>query len=312
MSDLDIRKKDRASQSGIDAEGAELFISQCAEVGEDQLKSYLSHHIAETEKEIVAYSEAIVRKYVRVITKGLRQKSKQAGALRYYYYGYYIRQQEELLEKQRKKVIASARNILISRRHYADILRYLFEHGCVQQKDISVSLDIDKSNLNRIMGNLVEHDLVVRSIGPRCVFFELSSSGYTFMREQSLLENSVAKARIASPLENRLESFKVEYKEAPRNKDNTAFRVGTTGGAYGVIALRSSYLASLENMLATPSSNLAPKSKGRNEVLDVKVDMTQLGIAVGNFLDNTHCQDRKRKNKFDPEIFIGTNSAIGR
>ena len=312
MSDLNNRKKDGVSRSGIDAQNAVLFISQCAEVKEDQLKSYLSHHIAETEKEIVAHGETSVRKYVRLITKGLRQKSKQADALRYYYYGYYIRQQEELLEKQRRKVIASARNVLISRKHYADILRYLFEHGCVQQKDISMSLDIDKSNLNRIMGNLVEHDLVTKSIGPRCVFFELSSSGYAFMREQSILGNSSAKARIASPLENRLESFKIECKEAPRIKDNTSFGVGSKGAVYGVAAVRSSYLASLRNMLASPNSNLAPKSKGRNEVLEVKVDMTQLGMAVGNLLDNAHTQDRKRKNKFDPGIFGGINLAVRR
>ena len=192
---------------------ASLFISKCGEVSETQLKTFLSQHVADLEKLIETQGLEAVEKHIQVITKGLRQASKKAEALRYYQYGYFIRQQEEQVQKNKKAAEVSQKVILVSKKHYSDILKYLFEHGCSQQKDIAKALSIDKSNLNRIMTNLAEYELVIKLVGPKCAFFELSSSGYMFVREQKLVGETVKTRQTASPLENEVERFKKEYAE---------------------------------------------------------------------------------------------------
>ena len=100
-----------------------------------------------------------------------------------------------------------------------DILRYIFENGCSQQKDISSALGIDKSNLNRIMNNLADNDLVVKLVGPKCAFFELSANGYTFVRQQAFSRELPTRITKKSPLENRIESFKKENKRIHEKKN---------------------------------------------------------------------------------------------
>lgn len=196
---------------------ATLFVSQCAEIGEAQIKTFLSQHLAEMAKYVEENDEEAAR-HIRVITKGLRQESKKADALRYYYYGYYIRQQEEQLEKTKKSIEATKVVVLTAKKHHMDILRYLFESGCSQQKDISSALGIDKSNLNRIMNNLADNDLVVKLVGPKCAFFELSANGYTFVRQQAFASELPACISKKSPLENRIERFKKENQRSQEGK----------------------------------------------------------------------------------------------
>ena len=211
-------KSNEANQAIEKSYNATLFVSQCAEISDAQIKTFLSQHLAEVGKYVEEHDEDAAR-YIRVITKGLRQESKKADALRYYYYGYYIRQQEEQLEKARKSIEATRMVVLTAKKHYMDILRYLFESGCSQQKDISSALGIDKSNLNRIMNNLADNELVVKLVGPKCAFFELSANGYTFVRQQALSSELPAQISKKSPLENRIERFKRENQGTQEEKN---------------------------------------------------------------------------------------------
>lgn len=211
-------ERNGANQSIAKSYNATLFVSQCAEISDAQIKTFLSQHVAEIGKYVEEHDEDAA-KYIRVITKGLRQESKKADALRYYYYGYYIRQQEEQLEKTKKSIEATKMVVLTAKKHYMDILRYLFESGCSQQKDISSALGIDKSNLNRIMNNLADNDLVVKLVGPKCAFFELSANGYTFVRQQAFSRELPTRITKKSPLENRIESFKKENKRIHEKKN---------------------------------------------------------------------------------------------
>lgn len=211
-------KSNEANQSIAKSYNATLFVSQCAEISDAQIKAFLSQHLAEVGKYVDEHDEDAA-KYIRVITKGLRQESKKADALRYYYYGYYIRQQEEQLEKTRKSIEATKMVVLTAKKHYMDILRYLFESGCSQQKDISSALGIDKSNLNRIMNNLADNELVVKLVGPKCAFFELSANGYTFVRQQAFSRELPTRITKKTPLENRIERFKKESKRIQEKKN---------------------------------------------------------------------------------------------
>ena len=212
-------KSNETNQSIAESYNATQFVSQCAEISVAQIKTFLSQHLAEVGKYVEEHDEDAA-KYIRVITKGLRQESKKADALRYYHYGYYIRQQEEQLERIRKNVEATKMVVLTAKKHYMDILRYLFESGCSQQKDISSALGIDKSNLNRIMNNLADNELVVKLIGPKCAFFELSANGYTFVRQQAFSREMSTRITKKFPLENRVERFK---KESNRFQDKKNF-----------------------------------------------------------------------------------------
>lgn len=211
-------KSNETNQSVANPYNATLFVSQCAEISDAQIKTFLSQHLAEVGKYVEEHDEDAAR-YIRVITKGLRQESKKADALRYYYYGYYIRQQEEQLEKTRKSIEATKMVVLTAKKHYMDILRYLFESGCSQQKDISNALGIDKSNLNRIMNNLADNELVVKLVGPKCAFFELSANGYTFVRQQAFSSELPTRITKKTPLENRIERFKKESKRIQEKKN---------------------------------------------------------------------------------------------
>lgn len=211
-------KSNETNQSVANPYNATLFVSQCAEISDAQIKTFLSQRLAEVGKYVEEHDEDAAR-YIRVITKGLRQESKKADALRYYYYGYYIRQQEEQLEKTRKSIEATKMVVLTAKKHYMDILRYLFESGCSQQKDISNALGIDKSNLNRIMNNLADNELVVKLVGPKCAFFELSANGYTFVRQQAFSSELPTRIPKKTPLENRIERFKKESKRIQEKKN---------------------------------------------------------------------------------------------
>ena len=200
MSEATDREKIYISEIPAPSSDAVQFILQCDSVSEDELKTYLSQHLAKTDTHLKQRGKEDTEKYIKIITKGLRKKSKQANALRFFYYGYYIRQLEELLERYKTDVIASARMVLVSKKHYSDILKFLYKQGCSQQKNISESLGINKSNLNRIMNQLLDNDLVVRSVGPRCVFFELSPSGYKFVRESSMVVDLTDKPNLSKML----------------------------------------------------------------------------------------------------------------
>lgn len=211
-------KNYETNQSVANPYNATLFVSQCAEIGDAQIKTFLSQHLAEMAKYVEEHDEDAAR-HIRVITKGLRQESKKADALRYYYYGYYIRQQEEQLEKTRKSIKTTKMVALTAKKHYMEILRYLFESGCSQQKDISRALGIDKSNLNRIMNNLADNELVVKLVGPKYAFFELSAHGYTFVRQQVFSRELPTRITKKSPLENSVERFKKESKRVQEKRN---------------------------------------------------------------------------------------------
>ena len=119
-------KSNEANQSIAKSYNATLFVSQCAEISDAEIKTFLSRHLAEVGKYVEEHDEDAAR-YIRVITKGLRQESKKADALRYYYYGYYIRQQEEQLERTKKSIEATKMVVLTAKKHYMDILRYLLK-----------------------------------------------------------------------------------------------------------------------------------------------------------------------------------------
>ena len=182
-------EKEKATQFGITPHDATLFVSQCENVDENELKTFLSRHIVEMEKALESCNEEAVERYIRVIKKGLRERSRQVDALRYFYYGYYVCQQEELLKQQKNQKKASEITVLLSKKHYANVLTYLFKNGCARQKAISESLGINRSNLNRLMNNLIECNMVVKSVGPKCAFYELSPAGYAFVREHLLITN---------------------------------------------------------------------------------------------------------------------------
>lgn len=280
MEDLNNKKKDEMVQLTPVAHDVAIFVSQCSDVKDDQLKTFLSQHIDSTRRGIAIYGEEHVKKYVHILTKSLRKKSKQAEALRYYYYGYFIRQQEELIENHRKNVAASTRTILASKKHYMDVLCYLFKCGCMQPKDISSSLALDKSNLNRIMNNLVENDLVTKSVGPRCVFFELSSSGYSFVREHSLLGNVSLKAGVVSPLENRIESFKIEYADSTSKKDGRNYKADLKNLSYETMIDHVAHYDLFEAGRKKYDPNTPSKHKEKSDVLEVKVDIAAIGMIV--------------------------------
>ena len=214
MSELTDRERDKVADTSVSSHEATQFVSQCDSIDESELKTFLSQHVAKTDTYLKLHGKENTEKYIRIVAKGLRKKSKQSNALRFFYYGYHIRQQEELLDQYKTEMVASARTVLVSKKHYGAILKFLYERGCSQQKIISETLGINKSNLNRMMNSLLENDLVVKSVGPRCVFFELSSSGYKFVREHSLLgKPTVSIKRTKSPLQSYVEEIKLDIKK---------------------------------------------------------------------------------------------------
>ena len=72
--------------------------------------------------------------------------------------------------------------------------------------------------MNRIMNNLADNELVVKLVGPKCAFFELSANGYTFVRQQAFSRELPAHISKKSPLENRIERFKKENQGVQEGK----------------------------------------------------------------------------------------------
>ena len=272
MSEAKDREKINISESAVPSCDAVQFISQCDNVSEDGVRTFLSQHLSKTDTHLKQQDKEYIEKYIRIITKGLRKKSKQANALRFFYYGYYIRQLEELLERNKNEVIAAARMVLVSKKHYSDILRFLYEKGCSQQKNISESLGINKSNLNRIMNQLLDNDLVVRSVGPKCVFYELSSPGYRFVRESAFIANSKDRSNSSKiPLQRHVERIKMEVLQDAYVEE---LKQICDMQARWILAKRNIELDG-QVMVESPVSAHKIRSE-QGELVDVKVDMESL------------------------------------
>lgn len=118
--------------------------------------------------------------FLRIISKKLQQESHNANAWRYFLYGRFDAQQEHLFQKLLDKSKNSQRENILARKNVTSILQFLYANGASRPSLISKNLNIDRSNLSRIMDLLVAEELVekTKSEHSNIVIYELTSEGY--------------------------------------------------------------------------------------------------------------------------------------
>lgn len=154
------------------------FVEGCADVPTERIVQYLSSYIALLEKSMHKFDWEKIESIVHIINKGFRYMSEEAEALRYFYLGYYSHVQEELLATFSEYLIQDSIKNILQSKYVREILEFLFINDCSRQVQISKALNINKSNLSRKADAMVEAGLICKRVGPKCVLYELSSTGY--------------------------------------------------------------------------------------------------------------------------------------
>lgn len=160
------------------------LVTQYEQLPVDKLYEAISNYTISLRQAINYHNLDEIENFTHIVYKGLRVKSELAHALRFFYWGYLAREQEEILSSLHVQLKNQFINKIASTKHFTIIMSYLFDNGCSQQKNISIDLNIDKSNLSRILKEMVNCGLIHRIQGPKCVFFELTEEGVKFYKLQ--------------------------------------------------------------------------------------------------------------------------------
>lgn len=209
-------------QNALGREAAVSFVKTCEKLSVEELRRELSKSISQLKSEIKSCDVDMYRHYVNIVYKGFHRKSELADALRYFYWGYNIREQEELLREIERMQIKSAVSLVASTKHFSTIMKFLYENGCSQQKVVSSTLRINKSNLSKIMNELVSCGLVNKTVGPKCVFYELTANGYNYFRKQDVLKLYTESTVKKYPhLQSEVTQIKVKMQYEPRAEEYT-------------------------------------------------------------------------------------------
>lgn len=169
------------------------IVEKCDQASDEESKNMLSLYIKSIEKSIKLISYDNLKKLTSIVHRGLKFKSEQAGALKYFYFGYYSRGQEEILKQADEYYRRIKIGEIASKKHFNSIMSYLAINGISRQRDISCSLHINKSNLSRILDEVVEYKLVNKMAGPKVVFYELTASGYKYCKTHNLSNRIINK-----------------------------------------------------------------------------------------------------------------------
>lgn len=165
---------------------AKDIVGKCVEFSDEDAKEFLALYIKNMEKHVKLIPYDKLKKLTSVVHRGLKFESEQAEALKYFYFGYYAKCQENILNQAEEYYQRIKIDEIASKKHFKSIMRYLASNGISRQKDISVGLNINKSNLSRLLDEVVEHKLVNKMIGPRVVFYELTAAGYKYCKTHNL------------------------------------------------------------------------------------------------------------------------------
>lgn len=159
------------------------FVEACDEANVEELKGVLSSYIRDLGQAIRHNTIELLEGFINTVYKGFRFKSEHAGAIKYFYLGYYARYQEEVLNEAKKYDVQLKINQIASKKHFEHIMQYLYINGISQQKDIAFTLQINKSNLSRILNEVTDYKLINKLVGPKNVFYELTQEGYAYCRK---------------------------------------------------------------------------------------------------------------------------------
>lgn len=208
MSDRVVIRTTCADKSQLTQADAINFVNQCEQIPSDSLCAILSEHIASLRTELQTSKPEVIESYIHIIYKGLYHKSENAHALRYFLWGYFAREQESVLQTAFNTQKAKLVDVLSSKKHFSEIICYLYENGCSQQQNLVRYLGVNKSNLSRLFKSLVDCGLVVKSTGPKQAFYELSQEGYLYYKQHYASQN----LSILQPSQQQLESEVVQIR----------------------------------------------------------------------------------------------------
>lgn len=191
-------------------ENAVKWVIQCEETPIDALWEDLSAYVSQLKIASSLNTLDALESFIHVVYKGFYRRSEIANGLRYFYWGYFAREQEEIVRNASKDCKAKALSIISSKKYFSDIIFYLYTNGCSQQRDIVNYLGVDKSNLSRLLKNLVDCGLIIKMSGPKSVFYELTQEGYDYFKQHELTRHySIG----VSKKDSRLESEAIQIRE---------------------------------------------------------------------------------------------------
>lgn len=191
-------------------ENAVKWVIQCEKTPIDALWKNLSAYVSQLKIASSLNTLDVLESFVHVVYKGFYHKSEIANGLRYFYWGYFAREQEEILRNASKDCKAKALSIVSSKKYFSDIIYYLYTNGCSQQRDIVNYLGVDKSNLSRLLQNLVNCGLIIKMSGPKSVFYELTQEGYNYFKQHEMTQHYSISVSKKDP---RLESEAMQIRE---------------------------------------------------------------------------------------------------
>ena len=193
----------RFDMTQLTQENAVKWVIQCEKIPIDSLWKSLSSYVAQLKIASNLNTLDVLESFIHIVYKGFYHKSECANALRYFYWGYFAREQEEIVRNTSKNCKAKAISIIASKKHFSDIILFLYTNGCSQQCDLVKHLGVDKSNLSRLLRDLVNCGLVIKMSGPKCVFYELTQEGYTYFKQHNMARHySIQAAKKVSRLES--------------------------------------------------------------------------------------------------------------
>lgn len=187
------------------------IVENCVRASNEESKQFLTIYIKSLEKFIKLIPYDRFKKLTSIVYRGLKFESEKAGALKYFYFGYYAKCQETILKKADEYYQRIKIDEIASKKHFNSIMIYLATNGISRQKDISSNLRINKSNLSRIMDEVVEYKLVNKIVGPKVVFYELTTNGYKYCKTHNLNNRSLTNKNIWLDNDRVLEDCKSQY-----------------------------------------------------------------------------------------------------
>ena len=218
---LDFKKSSLTHATAVD------FVNHCREISDEQLVKQLLMYINMLREAIGTCKWDEVEPIAHVVGKGFMHLCEERSALKFYYLGYYSRIQEELIQNFSRQIFQNATQQLLQTKHVKEILGYLYEYGCSRQSEIAKELRINKSNLSRKMEVIVEHKLINKRIGPKCVFYELSSSGYEYCRKKGIGKGPFGKFRHGTNI--KVEVLRSDFKVVSAGGSETSAIARRTG-----------------------------------------------------------------------------------
>lgn len=130
----------------------------------------------ETERRDDSKSLELLNSY-ELIAKGLRNDAQKNEALKYFYYGVFQASVDEIVKKKKDEIDNTEMLDLLSQKHTGVILTFLYNEKECYQSQLSKALNMDRSNLYRIMQKLIKANLVEQRKSSKFCFYTLSAQG---------------------------------------------------------------------------------------------------------------------------------------